>query len=114
MAYIITQTSGNLVEAAKQYNALRIADKMDDAIALYRKVTGDNRELKNEYGYLPVKSSCWWTFNADSIIKSFHGITSKEMERIYKYNHSEREIAHAICNLAERKTGGKWEYYYEY
>jgi hypothetical protein len=114
MAYIITQTSGKLANAAKQYNTLRIADKMDEAIALYRKVTGDNREMKNESGYLPEITSCWWTFNADSIIKSFHGITSKEMEKIYQYNHSEREITQAICNLAERKVGGKWEYYYEY
>jgi hypothetical protein len=114
MAYIIYQESGKLANAAKLYNELRIAGKLVEAIALYREVTGDNRELRNEYGYLPPIDSCWWVFNADSVIKSYTGITSEEMATIYKNSRSERAITYAICKLAEKKQGGKWESYYEY
>jgi hypothetical protein len=114
MAYIVYQKTGTLADAAKQYNELRIAGKRDEAIALYRKVTGDTRAMGNEYGTLPTADSCWWIYNADGVIRRWHGLTEADYDKVYREHSSEEARAQAVCNLAQHKVGGTWDYYYEY
>ena len=122
MAYIISQSAGKLANAAKQYNDLRIAGDMPGAIALYRKVTGDTRPLAKSYevrtygdNTLPEMTSLWWIYNADSVIRGWHGLSLTVIDKALPKGHfNDLDYARTVCALATRLVGGHWVYCYEY
>jgi hypothetical protein len=113
MCYIVYQKSGKLADAAKSYNELRLSGNMDKAIEVYRKATGDTREIADLYGnYLPSLKSVWWLYNADMVIKQHNSILPSMIDPSISI-HSER-YAKTVCAMAKRLDGGEWDYYYEY
>ena len=111
MGYIVYQESGCLADAAREYGNLRVAGRLAEAVELYKRVMGDNRELKNEYGYLPCIDSTWWIYCADNAIRQNHGVDLSELSTDYWYS---RAAAGELIKLATNKNGGTWRYYEEY
>lgn len=111
MCYIVYQKEGKLADAAREYEQARIAGRMDDAVEIYLRATGDKREL-------PPLDDCWWTNNAGAVIRRTHNVTNADVRRYLRRapdaHISDKDYARAVCALAARKHGGKWDYYYEY